>query len=119
MPRLGDLRRGLAACVLWCLGALALFAAGAAQAKGTGLIFVSNEKGSTISVLDAKTQAVIRTVETCRRPRGMHFNHDRTLFYVGCADDDQIAVYDVASVELVGADFLPKSQSRLSACCAP
>ncbi len=31
----------------------------------------------------------------------MHFNHDRTLFYVGCADDDQIAVYDVASVELV------------------
>ena len=41
--------------------------------------------------------AVIRSIETCARPRGMHFSKDRKLFYVGCADDDLIAVYDAAS----------------------
>ena len=50
------------------------------SAKGTGLIFVSNEKGNTLSVLDSKTNQVINTIETCGRPRGMHFNLDKTLF---------------------------------------
>ena len=58
--------------------------AGVAQAKGTGLIFVSNEKGNTITVLDGKTNVVLRTIETCRRPRGMHFSKDLMLFYVEC-----------------------------------
>ena len=71
------------------------------SAKGTGLIFVSNEKGNTLSVLDSKTNQLINTIDTCGRPRGMHFNLDKTLFYVACADDNQIAVYDVATQELV------------------
>ena len=80
MPTLENLRRKFVTCVMCCAGAGALFAADAAQAKGTGLIFVSNEKSNTISVLDAKTNTVIRTIETCRRPRGMHFSADRTQF---------------------------------------
>ena len=88
------------------LGALALAlglvtAQGAAQARNTGLIFVSNEKSSTITVLDQNDQ-VIESFETCARPRGMHFNHDRTQFFVGCADDSQIAIYDVETRQLVG-----------------
>ena len=88
------------------LGALALAlglvtAQGAAQAKNTGLIFISNEKSSTITVLDQNDQ-VIESFETCARPRGMHFNHDRTQFFVGCADDSQIAIYDVETRQLVG-----------------
>ena len=75
--------------------------AGPAQAKGTGLIFVSNEKSSTITVLD-ETDTVIKTFETCARPRGMHFSQDRSQFYVGCADDSQIAIYEVATQKLVG-----------------
>jgi len=81
------------------LGAAAL-AAGPAGAAGTGMVFVSNEKSSTISVLDASHE-VIETIETCARPRGMHFSADRTMFYVGCADDSLIAVYDVATRKLV------------------
>ena len=75
--------------------------AGPAEAKGTGLIFISNEKSSTITVLDG-TDTVIRTFETCARPRGMHFNQDRSRFFVGCADDSQIAIYEVATQKLVG-----------------
>ncbi len=65
------------------------------------MVFVSNEKSNTISVLDGDHR-VVETIETCARPRGMHFSADRTKFYVGCADDDQIAVYDVASQKLMG-----------------
>jgi PQQ-dependent catabolism-associated beta-propeller protein len=71
----------------------ALVSPDAGIAKDSGLIFVSNEKDSTITVLDADDKA---------RPRGMHFSRDRTAFYVGCADDSLIAVYDVASQELIG-----------------
>ncbi len=79
----------------------ATLAVGPGVAKDTGLIFVSNEKSSTITVLDANDK-VIRTFDTCARPRGMHFSADRTQFFVGCADDSQVAIYDVASQDLVG-----------------
>jgi PQQ-dependent catabolism-associated beta-propeller protein len=71
----------------------------AASAKDTGLIFVANEKSSTITVLD-RDDRVIKTFDTCARPRGMHFSADRDEFFVGCADDSVIAVYNVATQEL-------------------
>ena len=72
-----------------------------AYSKGTNLIFVSNEKSNTITVLDANHR-VVKTFKTCRRPRGMHFSADHMQFYVGCADDSQISVYDVTTQNLVG-----------------
>ena len=70
------------------------------SAKDSGLIFISNEKDNTITVLDREHE-VVTSFGTCARPRGMHFNHDRTEFFVGCADDSVIAVYDVATQKLV------------------
>ena len=58
--------------------------AGSGASAATGLVFVSNEKSSTISVLSPE-HVVIETLETCARPRGMHFSADRTSFFVGCA----------------------------------
>jgi PQQ-dependent catabolism-associated beta-propeller protein len=81
--------------------AVCLALAGSPIAAGTGNIIVSNEKSSTLTVLDA-SDTVVKSIETCARPRGMHFSADRTQFYVGCADDDQIAIYDTKSLELVG-----------------
>ena len=75
--------------------------AGPALAANTGRIIISNEKSNTLSVLDA-TDTVVQTIETCARPRGMHFSADRSRFFVGCADDSQIAIYDVGTLELVG-----------------
>ena len=73
----------------------------ATGAKDTGLVFVGNEKSNTITVLNSSDE-VIKTFDTCARPRGMHFSADRQKFFVGCADDSVIAIYDVASQELVG-----------------
>ncbi len=78
---------------------LALGCSSPALAKNTGLKFISNEKSSTITVLDADDN-VVRSFETCARPRGMHFTEDRKAFFVGCADDSLIVVYDVESQEL-------------------
>lgn len=75
--------------------------AGTAEARQTGLVFVSNEKDSTITVLSLDGQ-VVRSFDTCARPRGMHFSQDRNQFYVGCADDSVIVIYDAATQEVVG-----------------
>ena len=72
-----------------------------ALADPTGFAIVPNERGDTLSILSPEYE-VIRTVETCARPRGVHFTADRSGFFVGCADDDMIAIYDTETMELTG-----------------
>ena len=69
-------------------------------AKGTGKVFITNEKSSTLSILDTAGK-LLQTIETCARPRGMAFNPDHTALYVGCGDDNTIALYDIGSLRLV------------------
>ena len=83
------------------LSAVLLAGSPAVEAKNTGRIIISNEKSNTLTVLGPDDEPV-RTIETCARPRGMHFSADRQKFYVGCADDSVIAIYDVETLELVG-----------------
>jgi PQQ-dependent catabolism-associated beta-propeller protein len=71
-----------------------------ALAAGTGLVFVTNEKSNTISVLGPGDE-VVETIETCARPRGIAFSADRTQFLVGCADDSVIVAYDAQTRQLV------------------
>jgi len=71
------------------------------NAANTGKVIVSNEKSSTLSILNEKHE-LVATIDTCGRPRGMHFSKDRTQFYVGCADDSIVAIYDVETLELSG-----------------
>ena len=54
--------------------ALASLFAAPAFAAGTGMIFISNERSNTISVLNADHE-IVETIETCARPRGMRFSH--------------------------------------------
>ena len=79
-----------------------------AQAAGTGLVFVSNEKSHEIVVLDSSYE-IVKRIETSRRPRDMHFNAARTLLYVACGDDDVIDIVDVAKLEVV--DSIPTGPS--------
>ena len=79
---------------------IATVANGSAWALGTGKIIITNEKDNSLTVLDA-SDTVVGTVATCARPRGIHFNADRTQFFVGCADDSMIAVYDMQTLKLV------------------
>src|ERR1700741_328789 len=73
-----------------------------AEAKDTGLIYVSNEKSNNIIVIDPKTYKVVNDIKVSRRPRDMHFNADHSKLYIACGDDDVIDVLDVAKGQVVG-----------------
>ena len=77
-------------------------------AAASGMIFISNERDNTITVLNPAHE-VVETIQTCARPRGMHFSADRSQFYVGCADDGLIAIYETATRKLVGRQLEPGS----------
>ena len=79
-----------------------------AFAKGTGLIFVSLERGNEVVVLNPDLSVKTR-IETSRRPRDMRFNEARTLLFVACGDDDVIEVIDVATLQVV--DSIPTGPS--------
>src|SRR3954467_6939535 len=79
---------------------LALGLCAQAMAAQTGLVFVSNERSSTIVVLNGSDQ-VVSSFKTCARPRGMRFTPDHKQLIVGCGGDDTIALYDVATQRLV------------------
>jgi PQQ-dependent catabolism-associated beta-propeller protein len=81
---------------------LALSSASTAVAAGTGLIFVSNEKSDEVIVFDPSFKP-LKSIPTSRRPRDMHFNHDHTLLYVACGDDDRIDVIDVGKLEVTSS----------------
>ena len=82
-------RRSLGFTVM--LAALLTFAAAPSGAKNTGLIFITNEKSSTLTVLNAANE-VVKTVKTCARPRGMRPNADGNSLIIACGDDNTIGI---------------------------
>ena len=94
-PALRPARRAVA-CLLAALGAAAPTLAQAQVA------FISSEKDNALTVLDLKTQAVIGTVATCKRPRHMQLTPDGKQLMVACGDSAQADVIDVATRKSVG-----------------
>ena len=81
-----------------------------AGAKGTGYVFVSNEKTNNIAVIDPKQDyRVIKWIDTSHRPRDMQFRDDNKQLLVACGDDDVIDVIDVANLKVV--DHIPTGSS--------
>lgn len=72
-----------------------------AQAKGTGLIFVSNEKGASVTVLDGKSYKRVAVIAVGKLPRGMAFNPAHTKIYVACGDSNEVDVIDVKTLKVV------------------
>jgi PQQ-dependent catabolism-associated beta-propeller protein len=83
------------------LGASLAIAMTAARADGTGRIFVSNEKGNALTVLNAKDYSPVGEIKTGRQPRGMVFSPDHKRLYVACGGADRIEIVDVASLKVV------------------
>jgi PQQ-dependent catabolism-associated beta-propeller protein len=75
---------------------LMLNAAGA----GAETIFVSNEKGNSITILDAGSLKILKTVPVGQRPRGIVLSKDNSELYICASDDDQIDVLDLGSYTL-------------------
>ncbi len=94
----------VAAALLW------LVPATAADAKGSGYVFVSHEKTNNVAVIDPKQDyKIIKWIATSRRPRDMKFGADRKELYVACGDDDVVDVIDVAKLAVV--DHIPTGPS--------
>ena len=68
----------------------------------SGRVFVSNEKGDSVSVIDAKTNQVIKTIAVGKRPRGVGMAPDGSAVYVAVSGANHIAVIDPVSLELKG-----------------
>src|ERR1700692_623926 len=99
---------------LWCrclpMLVFGLVVSAHANARGTGYVFVSNEKTNNIAVIDPKQDyRVIKWIETSRRPRDMQFHADHKQLLVACGDDDVIDVIDVANLKVV--DHIPTGSS--------
>jgi YVTN family beta-propeller protein len=65
----------------WSLG-LACVVGALTPAAYAGRVYVSNEDGHTVSVLDTERSALIATIEVGKRPRGMKLNRDGSRLFV-------------------------------------
>jgi PQQ-dependent catabolism-associated beta-propeller protein len=72
---------------------LLLPAIGAAQ----GTAWVSSEKDHAITLVDLKSQAVVGTVPTCKRPRHMQIAPDGKRLFVACGESGVADVIDLAT----------------------
>ena len=78
------LRRSLSHCLpvkFFLLVALLLVGAVVPMAHAE-TVFVSNEKGNSIAVLDAKTLTVQKTIRVGQRPRGIVLSKDNKTLYI-------------------------------------
>ena len=67
----------------------------------TGHVFVTNERGDSVSVIDAATNTVIKTVPVGRRPRGIGLSPDGKEIYIAASGDNAIVVLDPNSLSVV------------------
>jgi PQQ-dependent catabolism-associated beta-propeller protein len=82
---------------------VALASAGAVIGRAEAVeIFVSNEKGNSISIVDGETLELIETVPVGNRPRGIALSSDGRYLYICASDDDTIQVMDTETREILG-----------------
>ncbi len=98
------------------LALIMVLLASATQALA-GEIWVTNEKDDTISVIDADTLEVTRTIETGERPRGITFSKDYSRVYICASDSDAVQVMDPVTGKIL--HDLPQAMIRNSSCCIP
>ena len=65
-------------------------------------IYVSNEKGNSITVIDGDKLEVTATIPVGNRPRGIILSPDGKHLYICASDDDTIEVMDTTTHEIIG-----------------
>ena len=76
---------------------LATFIAAWAGAASAQVAYISSEKDNALAIVDLKTQAVIGSVATCKRPRHMAKSPDGKTMMVACGDSGEADVIDLES----------------------
>lgn len=77
-----------------------LGATGLANAA-SGRVFVSNEQGDSVTVIDATSYAAVKTIAVGKRPRGIGLAPDGSAVYVAVSGANHIAVIDPQTLEVV------------------
>src|SRR5688500_12514426 len=65
------------------------------------MVYVSNEKGSTVAVVDTATIEVVKTMKVGQRPRGITIPHVGKFIYLCASDDDTNEVIETATAHIV------------------
>lgn len=93
---------GRRACVVGWLAALALLAR-PSEAGAELRIFVTNERSDDVTVIQADSGAVLKTIAVGKRPRGVVVSADGKRAYVANSNSDALSVLDTSSLEVVGS----------------
>ena len=81
----------------------ALILGGAASSPAlANKVFVSNERGNSVSVLDSETWEKIAEFPAGNRPRGITMSPDGRRLYVCASDDDTVRVFDPDTYAEIG-----------------
>lgn len=70
-------------------------------AAPTGRIFVTNEKGDSISVINGSTLDVEATIDIGERPRGIGLSPDGNELYIAVSEENKIKVVDPKSLKIL------------------
>lgn len=73
----------------------------AVNAAPTGRIFVTNERGDTISVINGETLTVESTIAIGERPRGIGLAPDGSELYIAVSEENKIKVVDPVSLKIL------------------
>ena len=76
---------------------LAALGPAAASVGAEPLVYVSNERSNSVTVIDAASDKVVATIPVGNRPRGIGVSPDGRTIYVALGHDNVIAVVDAAS----------------------
>src|SRR5688572_1813729 len=95
-----DKGRPMTRILLAAASAAALLAFATPSFAAEPMIFVSNEKDNTITVLNADTLEKIDTIKVSRRPRGIVVSPDGKELFVAAGDGDIMDVVDIGTLKI-------------------
>src|SRR6266478_907453 len=72
-----------------------------ADASADARVFVTNEKSDDVTVIDATTRTVIKTIAVGKRPRGVAVSPDGRRVFVANSNSDSVSVLDATSLSIV------------------
>jgi PQQ-dependent catabolism-associated beta-propeller protein len=72
-----------------------------AIAAPSGRIFITNERGNSISVINGTSLEVEATLDIGNRPRGIGLSPDGSELYVAVSEENKIKVIDPASLDVI------------------
>ena len=84
------------------------------SALATPHVFVTNEMGDSVTVIDATTNQVSATINIGKRPRGIGISPDGSEIYVAVSGDSVIAVIDPVEHYIFESQILARAR-RISA----